>query len=230
MTLALTTLQTCALWSDAPAEVLQEAAARGALRPLRRRALALTLPEMGRMVGAVVSGRVQAIAHTPDERECALASFAVGAHFGDAEAWGPAEVAGMPTVWYVAATDAAVALWPKMALEAIATRWPALWQRLLIAALARERQWQRWRQWWNVPDAVTRVAGVLALLASDSPQGDLPAGITQQEIAGLANTTRETVTRVMQRLQAAGAVVRTPAGWQVDADKLATWQREALKS
>ena len=64
---------------------------------------------------------------------------------------------------------------------------------------------------------------VLEVLVGEvnSPVAVLPAGITQQEIAAYANTTRETVTRTMQRLQAAGAVVREGSAWQIDLARLA---------
>jgi len=199
------------LFAGAPAEVAVPLRASGQLRQLRRREVALRQEEFGQWLVWVLRGRVQGVALTPDGREFAVASLGAGSHFGDGEAWGEA---GNGLLQYVAITEAVVVLFPVAEVRAAANRWPTLWERLLKAALCREANWLRWRQWWSLPNAVERVVAVIRWLAEEGEEGLLPPGVTQQEIAGFANTTRETVTRVMQRLQQEGRLLRTAAGWR----------------
>lgn len=217
MTLSALILQRLPLLAGLPDELGALCARDGVIRAVKRRQLVFLPKELGHFLGFVVQGRVQGVAFTPDEREFAVSSYAEGAHFGEVEAWGAAQLP--VAVEYVAVADGSVALVPVETINQVATAWPELWRRLFTASIHRQEEWLRWRQWWNVPNAAERVEAVLAWLASQGEEGVLPAGVTQQEIAGYANTTRETVTRVMQRLQAEGRLARTAAGWVWNAER-----------
>lgn len=211
MTLSALVLQRLPLLAGLPDELGALCANSGVIRTVKRRQVVFLPQEVGRFLGFVVQGRVQEVAFTPDEREFAVRSYGEGEHFGEVEAWGAVQ---LPlAVEYVAVADGSIALLPIQTIIQLGAAWPILWQRLFTASVQRQGEWLRWRQWWNMPNAAERVEAVLAWLATQGEGGVLPAGVTQQEIAGYANTTRETVTRVMQRLQAEGKLSRTAAGW-----------------
>lgn len=213
MTVATVVAASWPVFSQAPEAVVAQVAQAAQLRLLRRRQVALSPAEVGDALGWVVSGRVQALGQTVDGKEFVVGSFGPGEFFGEVEAFGGAA----PGTVYAAAMEGAVAVVPLAALEQAGEAWPALWRRLLAATAARSGQWLAWRRRLSLPNAVERVEETLAWLAGldESGLGRLPEGVTQQEIAGYANTTRETVTRVMQRLQQEGRVVREEGGWRV---------------
>lgn len=213
MTVATVVAASWPVFFQAPEPVLAQVAQAAQLRPLRRRQVALRPGEVGQCVAWVVSGRVQALDQTVDGKEFVVGSFGPGEFFGEVEAFGQV----VPGTVYVAAMEGAVAVVPAAVLEEAGGAWPGLWRRLLAATAARSGQWLAWRRRLSLPNAVERVEETLAWLAGldASGQGRLPPGVTQQEIAGYANTTRETVTRVMQRLQQEGRVVREEGGWKV---------------
>lgn len=206
-----------AAWPDAS---LARLAGQVTLKRLSRRQLALTPGELGHRLAWVVEGSVWLVDHTLDDREFVLGRFAAGELFGELHAFGRA--ARMPPgISYVAAENGAAAVTDKTALWNLMAEEPRLGQHMVGLLAERMGDFFRWRSIFALPSAPERVAATLAALAEDAGEaGLLPAGMTQQEIAAHANTTRETVTRVMQRLQGEGAVRRDGAHWRVDATRL----------
>lgn len=211
-----------ASWPD---DCLARLAENAHLRSLARRQLALTPAEIGEWIGWVVEGGVWLLDHTQEDRESVLGRFAGGDLFGEMHAFGDA---GRLTGYlsYVAVGPSSVALVQRrVAWELIGSE--AQVGQQLVALLARRMaDFIRWRAILGLPSAPERVMAVLATLsASSSAPGTLPAGMTQQEIAAYANTTRETVTRVMQRLQADGVVQRDGSTWHINREALEQAQR-----
>ncbi len=165
----------------------------------------------------VVEGRVSAIGLTLDKQPFTLASYGPGHVLGAVELLDPHPAVHAP-LSYVAVTSGSVAMLERtrclQLLEQEASL--ALWMaRNMAGVLAQQFQM---RQILTSPGATERVCGALFLVAEPGPDGKavLPAGIGQQDIAAYANTTRETVTRVMQKLQATGLVSRNGSVWEID--------------
>nr|WP_249419399.1 Crp/Fnr family transcriptional regulator [Hydrogenophilus thiooxidans] len=212
-------------------EALTRLLAVAQLRSLKRRELAWPAHEQRRWVGWVVCGSVVGVSHTLDGREVALFRCGAGDVFGESELLAGAQD-GVTLLW-VAGEATTVILAPAEAWRfALAADAPAA----LAAAerIARQQVRLLWlRQVLAEPSTPLRVAAILRWLAEEGEVAAvagfdngrwLPPGVTQQEVAAYANTTRETVTRVMQRLQAEGIAVRSSAGWAVDVARLRRWQ------
>lgn len=205
------------LLEHAPPEVVQALAAHGGVHAFRKRGLALPGTCTAGYLAWVVQGRVQAIDFTLDAREFVAASYSCGEVFGELGLFAAGTRSPTGMGWsYVGATDGSCAYLPLSALEQAGMHWPALWERIARVAIERLNDWGQWRRLMISPNAVERVEAALAWLAGRdvTGQGWLPDGLTQQEIAAYANTTRETVTRVMQKLQADGRVARTDQRWR----------------
>jgi CRP-like cAMP-binding protein len=191
----------------------QELAQALTVRPCAKRA---TLALEGGLAW-VVEGRVAAIGLTLDKQPFTLASYGPGQVLGAMALLDPQPVLRAP-LSYVVVTGGSVAVLERarclQLLEQEASL--ALWMaRNLAGALAQQFQM---RQILTSPGASERVCGALFMVAEPGPEGKhvLPAGIGQQDIAAYANTTRETVTRVMQKLQATGLVSRNGSVWEID--------------
>jgi CRP/FNR family transcriptional regulator, cyclic AMP receptor protein len=213
-----------ASWPD---DCLAQLAESASLRQLARRQLALTPAEMGEWIGWVIEGGVWLVDHTQEDRESVLGRFTGGDLFGEMHAFGEA---GRLTGYlsYVSVGPSKVALVQRRVAWELIGREAQVGQQLVALLTNRMADFFRWRAILGLPSAPERVMAVLAaLLTGDNTIaiGQLPAGMTQQEIAAYANTTRETVTRVMQRLQADGVVVRDGSTWQVNRAALEKAQR-----
>lgn len=211
-----------ASWPD---ECLARLAESANLRHLARRQLALAPSEMGEWIGWVIEGGVWLLDHTQEDRESVLGRFMGGDLFGEMHAFGDAgHLTGYLS--YVAVGTSTVAMvHRRVAWELIGSE--AQVGQQLVALLARRMaDFFRWRAILGLPSAPERVMAVLAaLMTGEGAAEHLPAGMTQQEISAYANTTRETVTRVMQRLQADGVVRRDGSTWHVNREALARAQR-----
>lgn len=195
------------------------------LRQLARRQIALGDTELGDSVAWVIEGAVWLVDHAQDDREYVLGRYGAGEMFGELHALGNAT--RLPVgINYLAACASHVALVKKSKLLALIGSQPAIAEQMVLLLAERSCDFFRWRSILALPSAVERIIAVLEALAEPTSdhKGRIPAGITQQEIAAYANTTRETVTRTMQKLQTSGAALRDENGWQIDPAKLKAGQ------
>lgn len=201
-------LKTSPFFAEAPQAALAFAAERMQLQTLRRREV---LPPDGGAfdgLGLVVHGSVQAVDLTIDGREAALVSAAPGEVLGLAQllaeralplSWvasqGPATVA-------VLARPAALALlqMPEMGLRA--ARWLA--QQLSDMAA--------WQKFLGLHPVGARVCASLLHVMQADGSLRLP---THAELGWRLNTTRESVTRMLQRLLQDGVIAREGERWRV---------------
>jgi len=212
--LVLRQFATFACWPDGTLACLGE---QLTLRRLTRRQLALQGQEVGKAIGWVLEGSVWLMDHTQGDREIFLDRFAPGAMFGELHAFQNATAATAGFV-YVAASAGSIAIVSKEFVWKLIADHPSAAQAMVSSMSGRMGEFFRWRAILALPSAGERVAAVLIAL-KDKTTGALPLGITQQEIAAYANTTRETVTRVMQRLQSTGSVCRNGATWEIGSDE-----------
>lgn len=201
-------LKTSPFFAQAPQAALAFAAERMQLQTLRRREV---LPPDGCAfdgLGLVLQGGVQAVDLTIDGREAALLSAAPGEVLGLAQLLA---VRSMPLCWVASQGPATVAVlarpaalellqMPEMSLRA--ARWMA--QQLIDVAA--------WQKFLGLHPVGARVcASLLHLMQADGGL-QLP---THAELGWRLNTTRESVTRMLQRLLHEGVLEREGERWRV---------------
>ena len=200
-------LRACALFAQAPDSVLEQASERMEIVHLKRREVLLSGNRPFSGLGLVLQGRVQAIDHTIDGREVALTTIEAGGVFGHANLMAPRPIeltwmAITPSTLAVMAPDDAMALFQhgQMSLHVDTDMAQQVcdflgWQKILSVhpVGARLCTWLLWH----------------------SSGAELVSLHTHAELAWRLNTTRESVTRILQRLQADGILRREGELWRV---------------
>lgn len=210
MPVALAVLTQCPLFAGLPLEFTRFCAAQARLAPLRRRE-ALVNGNSGAFsgLGVVLAGSVQAIDLTGDGREVALVTAL------PFEAFGLAELLARRTQalnWMSASASTMVALIERdAALEAL--KHPELALRAAATLAQKVCDAQHLQKVLTVHPVSARVCAWLVM--QHDPQSGMVEVPTHAELAWLLNTTRESVTRVMQRLVNDGLIERLEAGWRV---------------
>lgn len=192
-------LKQCALFVNAPEALLQRAAQLMEIVQLKRREVLLTndLPFNG--LGLVLQGKLQAIDYTIDGREVALSTIEPGGLFGQASLLAPRPV---ELTWVAPSLTTLAIMAQADALKLIADP-------LMSLHLARDLAQQvcdsiGWQKILSVHPVSARICSWLLWHFGNSQQAVFP---THAELAWRLNTTRESVTRTLQRLLA-GEVLR----------------------
>lgn len=152
----------------------------------------------------VLSGRLQAVDMTEDGREIGLNLLDVGDYFGEL-----AIIDGLPrSASVVALEHSLIAFLPRAQALALIYNTPVVVERLLKRMAASIRRAADYRTILGIPNAFQRVFALLNQFAQVAPGGlvvidKLP---TQQEMAIMVNTSRETVSRAIQLLSSKGVV------------------------
>lgn len=214
-------------FSDWPDDAILALSEKLDLKRLTRRQMVLVGSEAGTTLAWVVEGAIWLVDHSLDDRECVVGRYGPGELIGELHAFGGGR--NLPAgLGYMAAGPASIAAISSSAMTGLILSNPLIAQGIIRLLAERSCSLFRWRSILALPLAVDRVIAVLEALGNErkgSQAHTLPAGITQQEIAAHANTTRETVTRTMQRLQAAGAVIREGSNWQIDPERLRAYRQ-----
>ncbi len=217
MPVSLAVLVQCPLFADVPAVSLGTVAERMRLVSLRRReVLSGTSGFQG--LGVVLSGVMQSVEEASDGREVVLATAEVNEPFGLAELLAAGAAA---PVWMAGSSGTAVGVLERPdALELLRRpelAWPVA--QTLARRLCDMQSMQRVLSIHSVP---ARLAAWLHWRCGGQ-DGELKLP-THAELAWQLNTTRESVTRVLQRLAADGLVARQGDMWVVrNADALLVW-------
>ncbi len=152
----------------------------------------------------VLSGRLQAVDMTEDGREIGLNLLDPGDYFGEL-----AIIDGLPrSASVVALENSLIAFLPRAQALALIYNTPTVVERLLKRMAASIRRSADYRTILGIPNAFQRVFALLNQFAQVAPGGlvvidKLP---TQQEMAIMVNTSRETVSRAIQLLSSKGVV------------------------
>lgn len=200
-------LRDFSLFAGAPADLVQQASGDMELIHLKRREVLLLGGQRFKGLGLVVQGRIQSIEQTLDGREVALQTADTGESFGQAAllASRPIEmvwVATIPSVVAVLPRDKALTLFELAPMG-------------LIAARALADQVSDFLGWQKVI-AVTPISSrVCAWICWSTPSLDRLEVPKQAELAWRLNTTRESITRTFQRLQADGLLQRDENAWRI---------------
>ena len=174
------------------------------VRSIARGGHALHKGSQGDHLLFVLSGRLQAIDMTEDGREIGLNLLATGDYFGEL-----AIIDGLPrSASVVALENSLIAFLPRTQALALIYNTPLVVERLLKKMAASIRRAADYRTILGIPNAFQRVFALLHQLAQIAPGGlvvidKLP---TQQEMAIMVNTSRETVSRAIQLLMTNGVV------------------------
>ncbi len=168
----------------------------------------------------LLAGRLQALDITEDGREIGLSFLVPGDYFGELSI-----IDGLPRSASVVACEPSLyALLPRpQALELI-YHTPLVAERMLTRLAAGIRRASNFQTILGIPNAFQRVYALLDYLSNTGPGGmvvveKLP---TQQEIAIMVNTSRETVSRALHVLIQKGVV-------QKDIRRLIVRQPDALR-
>jgi CRP-like cAMP-binding protein len=158
-------------------------------------------------LGVVVQGRIQSIDQTLDGREVALQTVEPGEAFGQV-----ALLASQPVhmVWVATAPSAVAVLSEEKALTLFESAPMAM---LAARGLADQvSEFLSWQKIMSVTPISSRVCAWICWSAGQKDRLEVPK---QAELAWRLNTTRESITRTFQRLQADGLLQRDESAWAI---------------
>lgn len=174
------------------------------VRRVERRETVVMKGDPGDSLIFLLAGRMQVIDVTEDGREVGLNVLNQGDHFGEMSVIdGKARSASVQAM-----EPSVVALLPKSQALKLFYGTPLIAERLLRLMVNRLRIASSFRAILGIPNAFQRVFAVLLRLTKETPGGlmviePMP---TQQEIAIMINTSRETVSRALNLLIQQGVV------------------------
>lgn len=197
-------LQKIPLLTGVDAETLAQVAAVMQIRTVERGHHVLHKGSVGDHLLFVLSGRLQAIDPTEDGREVGLNFLTAGDYFGELSI-----IDGLPrSASVVACENSLIALLPRAQALTLIYHTPLVVERLLKRMAASSRMATNYRIILGIPNAFQRVFALLNQFTKIAPGGlvlieKMP---TQQEIASMTNTSRETVSRAIHILIQKGVV------------------------
>lgn len=194
------------LFRGLPEEVLRTLADHWVERTYARRELVFSKGEEGQSLYLLLDGRLQAVDFTVDGREAGLYFVDPGDYFGEL-----AVVDGqLQSEYMIALSRSRVAMLPRQEARALILSSPELSGRVMTRFAQRLRAATAQRTLLALPNPAQRVCAQLVQLASkEAAQAPVIAcAPTHQELAIMINSSRETVTRVFQVLQARAVLRR----------------------
>lgn len=197
-------LQKIPLLAGVDSKVLAQVGAALQLRTVERGQYVLHKGSVGDSLLFLLSGRLQAVDLTEDGREVGLSLLVAGDYFGELSI-----VDGLPRSASVMACETSlVALLPRPQALALIYHNPLVAERLLKRMATTIRTAANYRTILGISNAFQRVFALLNQFAEAGPSGliAIEKMPTQQEIAIMANTSRETVSRAIQTLVQKGVV------------------------
>jgi len=200
-------LRSCSLFAQAPEDLVEQASRQMDIVHLKRREVLLSGGGPFRGLGVVLQGRVQAIDYTIDGREVALFSVEPGGMFGQANLVAPRPI----EMTWVASSPATLAVMSPRDAAALFQHA----QMSLHLATDMAQQVCDFLSWQKVQSVHPVSARVCAWLLLSLAAGELVEIQTHAQLAWRLNTTRESVTRILQRLQADGVLRREGDRWRV---------------
>ena len=213
-------LQKIPLLANVDTETLTQVAAALQIRSVDRGQHVLHKGGMGDHLMFLLSGRLQVVDLTEDGREIGLSFLTPGDYFGELSI-----IDGLPRSASVLACEISLlAFLPRAQALVLIYQNPLVAERLLKRMAATIRTAASYRTILGIPNAFQRVFALLNQFAKIAPGGlvvieKMP---TQQEIAIMVNTSRETVSRAIHILIQKGVVEK-------DMRRLIVRQPEALR-
>jgi CRP/FNR family cyclic AMP-dependent transcriptional regulator len=192
------------LLAGVDAQTLAQVAAVMQIRTVERGHYVLHKGSVGDYLLFVLKGRLQAVDPTEDGREVGLNFLAPGDYFGELSI-----IDGLPrSASVVASENSMIALLPRAQALNLIYHTPVVVERLLKRMATSLRTATNYQVILGIPNAFQRVFALLNQFAEIAPGGlvliqKMP---TQQEIANMTNTSRETVSRAIHVLIQNGVV------------------------
>ena len=206
MPIPLPVLQNVSLLRDLPAATLARLSERMAERTFARREVVMKKGEPGQALCFLIEGRLQGVDFTVDGREVGLYFVDPNDYFGELSV-----IDGWPRPEFViAVARSRVATLPRDEARTLMFSTPAIAERVTTRLAQRLRTVSAHRTLLGLPNPAQRVCAQLFQLSVKVADGKvvIAHAPTHQEIAIMINTSRETVTRVFQVLQARGILKR----------------------
>lgn len=190
------------LLRDLPPQALEQLAAQMNLQAFARREVALTRSEVGQGLGFLLEGRLQGVDFTVDGREVGLYFVEPGDYFGEL----PVVDGQAGAEFVIAVAKSQVIFLPCELARSFVFSSPPVAEQMMLRLAQRVRAVTAQRVLLALPNPFQRLCAQLLQLSSGEPTiAHMP---TQQELAIMINTSRETVTRAFQQLQTRAVVSR----------------------
>lgn len=201
-------LKKCAFFANAPDTVVEQASLAMDIIHLRRREVLQVGTRAFRGLGVVLQGRLQAIDHTIDGREVALASIEANEVFGQANL---IAIHPIDLTWVAMSSTTLAIMQPQAALNLLKN---AEMSFRIASDLAQQVcEFLSWQKILSVHPISSRVCAWVAWSAAGKLELMLP---THAELAWRLNTTRESITRALQRLQSDEILQRNGDRWLIE--------------
>lgn len=201
---ALALLRKIPLLAGLEEHALAHAAAQVELRRVEKGRHVIEKGSAGNHLLFLFSGRLQAVDLTEDGREIGLNFLSAGDYFGELSI-----IDGLPrSATVMACEPSTIGLLPRLEAQRLIYTNPQVVERLLIRLARSIRMAANYRAILGMPNAHQRVYALLQQMTLVAPGGlvvieKMP---TQQEIAIMVNTSRETVSRAVHVLIDKGVV------------------------
>lgn len=195
------------LLQSLPGPTLDALSGQMTMRSLPRRAVAMEKGAAGQGLGFLLDGRLQGVDFTRDGREVGLYFVAPGDYFGELAV---ADRQPLPE-FVIALAKSDLLLLPEESARQVLFATPAIAEQVVTRLATRVRTGTAQRNLLSLANPMQRLCAQL-LLMCEAPDNEIRHAPTHQELAIMINTTRETVTRNFQVLQARGLVRRNGDG------------------
>ena len=206
MPLPLPILKNFNLLRELPADTLARLSERMTERTFARREVVIKKDDQAQSLCFLIEGRLQGVDFTVDGREVGLYFVDPNDYFGELST-----IDGQPRPEFViAVARSRVATLPRDEARALIFSTPGVAERVTTRLAQRLRSVSAHRMLLGLPNPAQRICAQLFQLSVkvSAGKGVIAHAPTHQEIAIMINTSRETVTRVFQVLQARGVLKR----------------------
>lgn len=201
-------LRNCSLFRQAPDAVVRQAASQMELLQLKKREVLLVNGHAFRGLGVVLNGRMQAMDYTIDGREVALTTVDSDQAFGQANLIAPRPV----DLNWVAVTQCTLAIMPPQpALDLL--NHADMAKRVATDLAQQVCEFLSWQKILSVHPVSARVCAWIVWEASGKSTLEIPK---HAELAWRLSTTRESITRTLQKLQTESVLRRDGDVWFIE--------------
>ena len=199
-------LKNFALLQPLPDVLLEQLGQQSKLIEVPRRKVVMEKNQTAHSLGLLVDGRLQGIDITLDGREAGLYFIKPNDFFGELSV-----IDQQPaTEFVIALTTSRFVMIPSTTIRQLIEKSPQIATIINQRLAQRLRESMQQRTLLTMPSPIQRVCAQLIQMTLKNPSGQqiVIYAPTHQEIAIMINTTRETVTRVFQKLQKNGTIIR----------------------
>ncbi len=199
-------LNNFSLLRSLPDDLLENLGKQSHLVEVPRRKVVMEKNQTAHSLGLLVDGRLQGVDMTLDGREAGLYFIGPNDFFGELSV-----IDQQPaTEFVISVTPSRFFMIPSITIRQLIEQSPQIATTINMRLARRLRESMHQRTLLTMPSPIQRVCAQLIQMTMKTRSGEQVViyAPTHQEIAIMINTTRETVTRVFQKLQNSGVVAR----------------------